>query len=365
MKLRQEIAALDRARAALNPEGDSPLDEATLYRDRLTGRAWLHFVHRPTDAITSDLKAAGWRWSGYRGAWHNNRRFVRPPASVRWADGGEVDYASERAERLEGRADRAQVEGEAQYRRAKQIADAIPLGQPILVGHHSERRHRRDIARIQGGFGRAMESFGEAKALESAARHSAVHQEHLQSAPAIQRRLDRARADLRSLERREQDWQASGREEWLQRVADVRAEVERAERALAEAGGPVTGEEVGVGDLVRIKGWFVRVSRVGPKSISGTITEGGAAGMTGKWDRSHFQGIVEKAAPSAPGERQPKPKMTDRDRLERDAWRALPAFARGRWSERSIMLPASMGGGLVPLASLTEDQLRQVAKRQA
>ncbi|WP_132290495.1 DUF3560 domain-containing protein [Kribbella sp. VKM Ac-2568] len=30
----------------------------------------------------------------------------------------------------------------------RQISDHIPLGQPILVGHHSERRHRRDIERM-------------------------------------------------------------------------------------------------------------------------------------------------------------------------------------------------------------------------
>jgi hypothetical protein len=32
------------------------------------------------------------------------------------------------------------------------IADMIPLGQPILVGHHSERKHRRAIARMDANI---------------------------------------------------------------------------------------------------------------------------------------------------------------------------------------------------------------------
>ncbi|MGD9886187.1 MAG: DUF3560 domain-containing protein [Reyranella sp.] len=34
------------------------------------------------------------------------------------------------------------------------LAQQIPLGQPILIGHHSERGHRRHIAKIEAaGFG--------------------------------------------------------------------------------------------------------------------------------------------------------------------------------------------------------------------
>jgi hypothetical protein len=36
------------------------------------------------------------------------------------------------------------------------IADGIPLGQPILVGHHSERRARKDAERIENGMRRAV-----------------------------------------------------------------------------------------------------------------------------------------------------------------------------------------------------------------
>ncbi len=57
------------------------------------------------------------------------------------------------------------------------LADQIPLGQPILVGHHSERHARRDIERIQNGMDKVVEN-----------QKMAVH--HEQVAAGIQYQLD-------------------------------------------------------------------------------------------------------------------------------------------------------------------------------
>jgi hypothetical protein len=68
----------------------------------------------------------------------------------------------ERAEaRLERRRDWAESrdrKAAAGFAAADRIASGIPLGQPILVGHHSEGRHRRDIARIDSGMRAGVES---------------------------------------------------------------------------------------------------------------------------------------------------------------------------------------------------------------
>lgn len=40
---------------------------------------------------------------------------------------------------------------------ARSIADMIPMGQPILVGHHSEGRHRRDLDSIHRNMDKAIE----------------------------------------------------------------------------------------------------------------------------------------------------------------------------------------------------------------
>lgn len=56
------------------------------------------------------------------------------------------------------RAEKARREAEGRSKSAHSIMDNIPLGQPILVGHHSEKRHRRDVAKIQ----RNLEKWREA-----------------------------------------------------------------------------------------------------------------------------------------------------------------------------------------------------------
>ncbi len=43
------------------------------------------------------------------------------------------------------------------HRTAEQIRAVIPFGQPILVGHHSEGRHRRDLDRQWNAIGRSVE----------------------------------------------------------------------------------------------------------------------------------------------------------------------------------------------------------------
>lgn len=79
------------------------------------------------------------------------------------------DRQKRRRERLIARAEKAEREAKAGQAAADRILDAIPFGQPILVGHHSEKRHRRDIERMDRGMRRAIEKREEAKDLRSRA----------------------------------------------------------------------------------------------------------------------------------------------------------------------------------------------------
>ena len=67
-----------------------------------------------------------------------------------------------KAERCRELADKARSRSEAANASARRIADIIPMGQPILIGHHSEGRHRRDLARIHLGYDKAIEESGKA-----------------------------------------------------------------------------------------------------------------------------------------------------------------------------------------------------------
>lgn len=80
-----------------------------------------------------------------------------------------------RRERMEARlkrrrdwAESRDQKSDAAFNAARAIADRIPFGQPILVGHHSEGRARRDAARIDNGMRKGVES------MKAAERHRGV-----------------------------------------------------------------------------------------------------------------------------------------------------------------------------------------------
>lgn len=67
-----------------------------------------------------------------------------------------VDRAEDRADRFEDYSEKRASEAHTAREAVAAIADHIPLGQPILVGHHSERHARRDAERIENGMRRAV-----------------------------------------------------------------------------------------------------------------------------------------------------------------------------------------------------------------
>lgn len=72
-------------------------------------------------------------------------------------------------ERLEERAGIARAAGSARHGQVRSIMRWIEPGQPILVGHHSERRHRRAIARADQHMAKAVEFAKKAERLDQRA----------------------------------------------------------------------------------------------------------------------------------------------------------------------------------------------------
>ena len=91
-----------------------------------------------------------------------------------------------RRERLERRAERRREWAKSREAKSNasckagdlsEEASGIPLGQPILVGHHSERRHRTAIERAENAMRRAVE-------------HSDMAEKHAQKAAGIESMLE-------------------------------------------------------------------------------------------------------------------------------------------------------------------------------
>lgn len=73
---------------------------------------------------------------------------------------GRIDY-EERQERkkelYQERVEQAEQRSQAHYKRRNDLASAIPMGQPILLGHHSEKRHRKDLDRIDNEMRKSIQ----------------------------------------------------------------------------------------------------------------------------------------------------------------------------------------------------------------
>lgn len=86
-----------------------------------------------------------------------------------------------RRERLERKlekrqdwAEGARTKSDEAFSRAHERAQAIPLGQPILVGHHSEKRDRRYREKIRAGMDRGVELHKKAEDHTAKARGLAI-----------------------------------------------------------------------------------------------------------------------------------------------------------------------------------------------
>lgn len=118
--------------------------------------------------------------------------------------GGRSDHDARqerRRERLEGSALRAAGEASSRFRRARSAIAGIPPGQPILVGHHSERHHRRDLEKHDTNMRAGIDA--EERARELASRAAGVGTGGISSDdPAAVQKLRTELASLEALQMR-------------------------------------------------------------------------------------------------------------------------------------------------------------------
>lgn len=92
--------------------------------------------------------------------------------SIVRADGYNAqERAKNKAEKYGNWAASAEKKSEDYYNKSHSITENIPLGQPILVGHHSEGRHRRDLDKSWNAMGKSVEMTKKAEAHESKAEY--------------------------------------------------------------------------------------------------------------------------------------------------------------------------------------------------
>jgi 16S rRNA G1207 methylase RsmC len=108
-----------------------------------------------------------------------------------------LDRAEDRSARFETYAEKHAEEADRAHAAVAQITSGIPLGQPILVGHHSERHARKDAERIQKGMERAIKAFETSEYWERRARGAIAHAEYKELPDVRVRRISGLEADER------------------------------------------------------------------------------------------------------------------------------------------------------------------------
>ncbi|WP_328434553.1 DUF3560 domain-containing protein [Streptomyces sp. NBC_00425] len=190
------------------------------------------------------------------------------------AEAERMERAAERAERYADRAGRAAATSDARWEAAHRISDGIPMGQPILVGHHSERRARRDVDRMHGHMAASIDAGKKASYYADRAKTAERYEAFRNDPHRTLRRLDRLGADLRQQERyvaraQEEGWDAERHERLAE---DLREEiacwqkiVEQAKADGVKMWGP---EDFAAGDYVLYLGSWYQVKRVNAKTLS-------------------------------------------------------------------------------------------------
>lgn len=233
------------------------------------------------------------------------------------------ERAAERSDRYDARADKAEELSTRLGDYSRSIIAGIPAGQPILVGHHSEKRHRRALDRSWNVLGKAVEASKKAeyytRRAETAARTAEGAQ--LKNPRYLGNRIREREADIRKYEARlEGKWyqhEAPGthevsdesRERYTEALEEKRAELAFYQKCREECGITLYTKESlkGMTHVMTRWGWS-EIVRLNPKSVScvNTIyqTEESNRKFPFKTDYAEIKDAkrIDKSAPPAENE---------------------------------------------------------------
>ncbi|MEV8183297.1 DUF3560 domain-containing protein [Specibacter sp. NPDC078692] len=262
------------------------------------------------DGTPEILKSNGFRWSRNLGSWYLPRSrdqrpkmavidrtceqlsnsghtiektidaTLRPEAEVE-ADRSISDTA--RAARREVKVTRLNTLAAAQQAKANGYDRQLPpMGQPILVGHHSEARHRKTLDRARTWTLRTMETEQAAKEMAESAIVAATATTHRHNPVTVGNRIKTLQTELRALNSqlvatttiyKDKAWaggratdlteQIAAHEDKLAYWTGVRAEQINAGQVM-----DYSKDNISKGDLIHYLGDWYPVVRVNAKSVS-------------------------------------------------------------------------------------------------
>jgi hypothetical protein len=285
-------------------------------------------VHGTTrgDGTNTILKASGFRWFRTLGVWGiagsrdrqpNQYKIDRAAAALRAAGhavtihiddthrptaDAETDRAerqAQRAEALAAKADRKAAAADAAWDAEQRAVDALPPGgEPIKIGHHSERRHRNAITRAHAATRRAIDATDVAQNANARAEAAAATTVRRYNPVTVKNGIEKLEAEHRSDQRIlgghrrvvartaiheyvDEFEPATGpyRDQVIARMGQRADEITYWKSIYADlqASGVASThsrDTISPGDLVQRRGHWYPVVRVNPKTVSVRMHEG-------------------------------------------------------------------------------------------
>ena len=272
------------------------------------------------DGTNTILKASGFRWFRTLGLWGiagsrdrqpNRYKIDRAADALRAAghtltvhiDDAHRAIADAEADRAQRQTDRAEALGAKAARNANAAENAWdaeqravealpPAGEPIKIGHHSERRHRNAIARAHDATQRAIEATDEAAAAAAKADAAAAGTARRYSPVTVKNRIEKLQAEQRRDQRIldghrrvvartatheyvDEFGPATGpyREQVIARMAQRGDQITYwttiyAEQQAAGIASSHSRDSIAKGDLIQHRGHWYAVVHVNPKTVS-------------------------------------------------------------------------------------------------
>jgi protein-L-isoaspartate O-methyltransferase len=199
--------------AISNPEGQNQMTIAinATYSPE-DNKLRLYASSRLDTATYERVTAAGFKWAPKQDLfvapmWTPSREdlCIELAGEIGDEDTTLVERAEVKADRLEDLSARRAQDGDRAQDAVHVIADGIPFGQPILVGHHSERHARKDAEKIEKGMRRAVEMWKAAEYWLSRAK-GAIRLAKYKERPDVRaRRIKGLEASKRKEEKSQQE----------------------------------------------------------------------------------------------------------------------------------------------------------------
>lgn len=168
----------------------------------------LYSVARLPEDLYKRVSACGFKYAPKQGlfvapTWTPDREdlLIELCGEIGDEDTSLVDRAAERADRFEDYSESRAREANSARDGVQAIMGGFAFGQPILVGHHSEKKARKDAERIENGIRKSVQMWETAQYWRQRAKGALRHAKYKERPDVRARRIKTLEADKRKQER--------------------------------------------------------------------------------------------------------------------------------------------------------------------